>query len=182
MSSRTRKFGRERDQRKALIKGLADTLILRESLVTTTAKAKTVASYTEKLVTRAKLGDIASRRLLISRLSTRVAANKLMDDIAPKLSGRNSGYLRVERQGWRRGDNAQLSKISFVDNLKTTKTDQAVAPKPKSKTAKPVDKKVEKVTAGLAENQPTTATRGSGRVRNQDIKQAAKRSGRRGDR
>lgn len=113
-----RKFGRQRDQRKALIKGLADSLVIRESIETTLPKAKEVASYTEKLITKAKKGGLHNRRQVIAGLSTLEAAHKLVDDIAPKLKGRSSGHLRVEKTDIRRGDAAQLATVSFVDDLK----------------------------------------------------------------
>jgi large subunit ribosomal protein L17 len=112
-----RKFGRERDQRRALIKSLADSLVLRESIETTLPKAKELSSYTEKLITKAKKGDLHNRRQVISSLNTLEAAHKLVDEIAPKLTSRNSGYLRVERSELRRGDGAQMARISFVDDL-----------------------------------------------------------------
>lgn len=112
-----RKFGRERDQRRALIKSLADSLVLRESIQTTLPKAKELSSYTEKLITKAKKGDLHNRRQVISGLATKEAAHKLVDEIAPKLQNRNSGYLRIERGVLRRGDGAQLARISFVDDL-----------------------------------------------------------------
>jgi large subunit ribosomal protein L17 len=112
-----RKFGRERDQRRALIKSLADSLVLRESIETTLPKAKELSSYTEKLITKAKKGGLHNRRQIISGLATKEAAHKLVDEIAPKLKGRNSGHLKVERTELRRGDGAQLARISFVDDL-----------------------------------------------------------------
>lgn len=112
-----RKFGRERDQRKALIKSLAESLVLRESIETTLPKAKEVLVYTEKLITKAKKGGLHNRRQVISGLSTLEAAHKLVDDIAPKLSGRVSGHLRIEKTDLRRGDAAQMARISFVDDL-----------------------------------------------------------------
>jgi large subunit ribosomal protein L17 len=113
-----RKFGRERDQRRALIKGLANSLVLNESIQTTLPKAKETVSYTEKLITKAKKGDLHNRRQIIKHLTTIEAAHKLVDELAPKLSARNSGYLRIEKGGLRRGDSAQLATISFVDDLK----------------------------------------------------------------
>jgi large subunit ribosomal protein L17 len=112
-----RKFGRERDLRRALMKGLADSLVLHESITTTLPKAKEVSSYVEKLITKAKKGDLHSRRQIISSLSTIEAAHKLVDEIAPKLKGRTSGHLRIEKNDLRRGDNAQMATISFVDDL-----------------------------------------------------------------
>jgi large subunit ribosomal protein L17 len=112
-----RKFHRERDQRRALIKGLADSLIKYESIETTLPKAKEIVPYVEKLITKAKKGDLHNRRQVIADLQTVASAHKLVDEIAPKLSGRNSGHLRVERTRTRRGDNAQLARVSFVDDL-----------------------------------------------------------------
>lgn len=111
------KFGRERDQREALIKSLAESLILHGSIETTLPKAKAVVPYVEKLITKAKKGDLHSRRMIIASLSTLDAAHKLVDEIAPKLGGRDSGHLRVERTRFRRGDNAELARVSFVDDL-----------------------------------------------------------------
>jgi large subunit ribosomal protein L17 len=113
-----RKFGRERDQRRALIKSQADSLVINESITTTLPKAKELSSYLEKLITKAKKGDLHSRRQIISSLATKAAAHKLVDEIAPKLTARNSGHLRIEKGDLRRGDNAQMATISFVDNLK----------------------------------------------------------------
>jgi large subunit ribosomal protein L17 len=113
-----RKFGREKDQRNALIKSLADSLVLEESIETTLHKAKEVLPYVERLITKAKKGDLHSRRQVISGLMTKEAAHKLVDDIAPKLTTRNSGHLRIERTATRRGDNAQMATLSFVDDLK----------------------------------------------------------------
>src|SRR6185312_2636001 len=148
-----RKFGRKTDQRQALIKGLAEALVLRESIETTLPKAKEVRSYTEKLITKAKKGDLHNRRQVLSGLSTVEAAHKLVDDIAPKLTARNSGYLRIERTKLRRGDATQLAKVSFVDDLSTkAKTEPkkpAVAKKPTTK-AKPKAAPKAKTTAKKA--------------------------------
>lgn len=134
-----RKFHRERDQRNALIKGLADSLVKYESIETTLPKAKEVVPYLEKLITKAKKGDLHNRRLIISSLQTIESAHKLVDEIAPKLKGRASGHLRIERTSMRRGDNAQLARVSFVDDLKSAPVAKAVA-EPKT-TAKPAAKK-----------------------------------------
>ena len=141
----SKKFGRARDQRRALIKSLADSLILEESIQTTLPKAKVVARYTEKLISSAKKNknSLHNRRLIISGLATKEAAHKIVDEIAPKLSGRNSGYFHIERLGWRRGDNAQMAKVSFVDDLKSAKKSQKTD-KIQTTEEKPVTKKAEK--------------------------------------
>ena len=113
-----RKFGRERDQRRALLKGLATSLVMEERIETTLPKAKELVRYIEKLITKAKKGDLTSRRAVIAGLSTQVSATKLVDQIAPQLTGRTSGHVRVERTRLRVGDGAQMATIEFVDELK----------------------------------------------------------------
>ena len=113
-----RKFGRERDQRRALLKGLATSLVMEERIETTLPKAKELVRYIEKLVTKAKRGDLASRRQVIAGLDTQVAAFKLVDAIAPQLAHRTSGHVRVERTRIRVGDGTQMAIIEFVDELK----------------------------------------------------------------
>ena len=135
-----RKLHRERDEREALIKGLADSLVKYESIETTLPKAKEVVPYVEKLITKAKKGDLHNRRLVISGLQTLASAHKLVDEIAPKLKGRASGHLRIEKTTFRRGDHAQLARVSFVDDLKSAPVAKAAdkVEKPKEAIKKPV--------------------------------------------
>jgi len=130
------KFHRERDQREALLKGLAESLIIHESIETTLPKAKAVVPYVEKLITKAKKGDLHNRRQVLAALQTVSTAHKLVDDIAPKLGGRNSGYFRVVRTTPRRGDNAEMARVSFVDDLKVAPVAQAAKPKAAAKETK----------------------------------------------
>ena len=116
-----RKFGRETDQRRALKRGLIKALIEHQSITTTLAKAKEIRRETEKLVTIAKKGGLANRRLLVAKLDDIKSADLLMDVIAPQVK-RNSGYLRIERAGFRRGDNTEMATISFVDNIELKET------------------------------------------------------------
>lgn len=140
-----RKFNRERDQRRALVKGLADSLVKYESIETTLPKAKEVVPYIEKLITKAKKGDLHNRRQVISGLQTVTSAHKLVDEIAPKLTARNSGHVRIEKTRLRRGDNSQLARVSFVDELKEAPVAKAANKKSaapsKPKAAKPADQK-----------------------------------------
>lgn len=111
-----RKFGRETDQKLALMRGLMCALIEHQSITTTLPKAKEMRRETEKLITLAKKGGLANRRLLTARLNNLAAAELLMDKIAPQIK-RDSGYLRIERVGFRKGDNAEMAKITFVDPI-----------------------------------------------------------------
>lgn len=131
-----RKFGRERDQRKALMKGLVSNLIEHGSIETTLPKAKDIVPVIEKLITKAKKGDLASRRRVIASVSTLNIANKLVDEIAPQLTSRVSGHVRVVKTDLRRGDNTRMAIVEFVDELKSIpKPEKAVKPVKKTKSA-----------------------------------------------
>ena len=119
-----RKFGRERDQRRALLKGLATSLVIHGRIETTLPKAKETLRFTEKLITKAKKGDLHNRRQILARLGNIENTNKLVDVIAPQLAGRNSGHLRVERTAVRRGDGAEMAIIEFVDDIKHESEDK----------------------------------------------------------
>ncbi len=123
-----RKFGRETDQRRALQRGLIKALIEHTEITTTLARAKEMRRETEKLITIAKKGGLANRRLLISRLDDIKSADLLMDVIAPQIK-RDSGYLRIERAGFRKGDNTEMGTISFVDDIDLTKKADSKAAK-----------------------------------------------------
>src|SRR3982751_4105281 len=97
-----RKFHRETDERTALIKSLSEALIKYESIETTLPKAKEIVPYMERLISKAKKGDLHNRRQVISSLQTVESAHKLVDEIAPKLKGRVSGHLRIEKTQLRR--------------------------------------------------------------------------------
>jgi len=113
-----RKFGRERDQRAALRRGLMLSLIEHGAITTTLPKAKDIRPHFEKLVSKARRGDLANRRAVIAILGNNVAAgNMLVDVIAPQIK-RDSGYLRIVRLDERRvGDHAEMARIEFVDEI-----------------------------------------------------------------
>ena len=133
-----RKFGRKTDQRLALTRGLMCSLIKNTSITTTLARAKEIRRSTEKLITLAKKGGLANRRLIIARLNDMEVAALLMDVIAPQIK-RDSGYLKIEHAGYRRGDNAEMGTISFVDDIDFEQVKEekpAKAAKPAAKPAK----------------------------------------------
>ncbi len=119
-----RKFGRKTDQATALVRGLMCSLIKYQSITTTLARAKEIRRDVEKLITLAKKNDLASRRLVIARLDDMEIANLLIDVVVPQIK-RNSGYLKIEHAGYRKGDHAEMGTISFVDDieLNVEKTD-----------------------------------------------------------
>lgn len=127
---RGRKFGRERDQRRALMRGLMISLVEHGTITTTLPKAKELRPQAEKMITVARQGGLAGRRRLIAKLNVDTA-NRLVDVIAPSLK-RDSGYLRVARLDQRRvGDNAELATIEFVDEIaEVAKPDKPTRKKP----------------------------------------------------
>jgi len=112
----TRKLGRVTKQRTALLRSLAISLVLKEKIKTTEAKAKELRPFVEKLITKGKVDSLASKRLVGSRLgSGGVAANKkIFDVIAPKYKDREGGYTRIVKLPKRSGDAASMAQIELV--------------------------------------------------------------------
>jgi large subunit ribosomal protein L17 len=108
-----RKFGRETNQRRALLKSLARSLVLKGRMQTSLAKAKEIRPLVEKMVTRGKTGTLASRRMLISQLGDERTASKLIKTAAA-YTDRTGGYLRIVKMGPRKGDAAEMALIEFV--------------------------------------------------------------------
>jgi len=111
-----RKFGRERNQRRALLRSLALSLIKNDKIKTTEAKAKEIRPFVEKLVTRAKIGSIYARRVISSTLGEGQdeAVKKLVDNLGPKYKDRQGGYTRITKLSPRLSDSAKMAVIEFV--------------------------------------------------------------------
>jgi large subunit ribosomal protein L17 len=107
-------LGRVSEQRKALMRGLADSLILHESIRTTQAKAKYLKRIVEPLVTKAKSGKLSDRRMALKVLYTDKAVRKLMNELAARYQDRKGGYLRIIKLAPRANDAAEMVKIEFV--------------------------------------------------------------------
>ena len=111
-----RKFGRDKDQRSALFKGLAVSLILHERITTTEAKAKTIRPIVEKLVTLAREDTEHHRRLAMARLGNEHATRKLFEVIGPRYEGQPGGYTRILKLASpRRGDAGEQAILEWVD-------------------------------------------------------------------
>ena len=110
-----RKLQRTSSHRAALLRNMAAALIKHEQITTTTAKAKELRPYVEKLVTLAKRGGLSNRRLAMARLMDDTQLVKLFDVIAPRYSDRNGGYTRVIKAGIRASDAASMAIIELVD-------------------------------------------------------------------
>lgn len=108
-----RKFGRKTDVRRALMRSLAVALVKSEKIKTTEAKAKELRPFIEKLVTKAKDGSMANRRIVVSKIGP-VSAKKLFGKIAPKFKDNNGGYTRISKLPPRKGDASKMAIIEFV--------------------------------------------------------------------
>jgi len=108
-----RKFSRKRDQRKALLRSLARSLILAEKIKTTEAKAKELAGFLEKQISRAKTDNLQSRRLL-RRFFSQETTQKLIVEIAPRYRERKGGYTRIIKLGPRGSNGAKMAIIELL--------------------------------------------------------------------
>ncbi|MCB9813034.1 MAG: 50S ribosomal protein L17 [Pseudomonadales bacterium] len=107
-------FNRDSNARKALFKNLVRSLVEHGFIVTTESKAKEIKRISDKIISKAKVDSVATRRLLHRFFGRRDVVNTLVDRIAPEFSDRNSGFTSIEDVGLRRGDNTKLSKLSLV--------------------------------------------------------------------
>ena len=109
-----KKFGRSMEHRKMLMRGLVSNLITAGSIKTTLPKAKEARKDADRIVTVAKKGTVAARRLAASRLTGAKAVQGLFDKIAPAMKDRNGGYTRIVKLGTRKGDGAEMCVLQWV--------------------------------------------------------------------
>jgi len=116
-----RKLQRTSAHRTAMFRNMSASLIKHEQITTTLAKAKELRPYVEKLITLAKRGGLANRRLAMARLGDDAQLKKLFDVLAARYAGRNGGYTRVLKAGFRASDAAAMAVIEFVDRDESAK-------------------------------------------------------------
>lgn len=109
-----RNLSRSPSHRRALLRNLATSLFLHERIRTTTARARELRPYAERLITLARRGDLHARRLAARRIADREVLGKLFDDIGPRYAERPGGYTRILKLGPRRGDAADMALIELV--------------------------------------------------------------------
>src|SRR5690606_12820556 len=116
---RHRKAGRQlrrtSEQKLALMRGLASSLVEHESIETTEAKAKELRPFVEKLINKAKSGTLHDRRLANRHVQKRAVADKLFQDVGPRYTTRPGGYTRILKTGHRKGDGAEMARIELVE-------------------------------------------------------------------
>ena len=109
-----RQLRRTSEQKLALMRSLATSLIENGAIETTEAKAKELRPFVEKLITKAKSGTLHARRLASRHVQQRAIADKLFQEIGPKFATRNGGYTRILKTGHRKGDGAEMARIELV--------------------------------------------------------------------
>lgn len=108
------RLGGSPSHQKLLMANLATDLVIHEKVTTTVAKAKAVRPFAEKLITRARKGDLHARRVVLKTITDKAAVAKLFDELAPRYEGRPGGYTRITKLGPRRGDGAEEAIIELV--------------------------------------------------------------------
>jgi large subunit ribosomal protein L17 len=109
------RLGSGPDHQRAMLSTLASQLFIHQGITTTEAKAKLLRPYAEKMITKAKKGDLASRREVLKDLPDRDVVATLFHDIAPRFSERPGGYTRILKLGPRKGDGAPMARIELVE-------------------------------------------------------------------
>ena len=125
-----RKLNRTTSHRIAMFRNMAVSLLRHEEIKTTLPKAKELRRVVEPLITIGKSPSLANRRLAFNRLRDRATVSKLFSELAPRYAKRNGGYLRILKNGFRKGDNAPLALVTLMDRPEqATETDKPEAKK-----------------------------------------------------
>jgi len=110
-----RKLNRTSSHRTAMFKNMMASLIEHEEIKTTLPKAKELRKFLERLITISKVGTVAKRRVVFSRIRSKDAVTKLFSELGPRFKNRPGGYLRILKCGFRPGDKAPMAIIQLVD-------------------------------------------------------------------
>ncbi len=110
-----RSLRRTSEQRLALLRNLATSLIEQGAIETTEAKAKELRPFVEKLITKAKTGTLHARRIAGKHVQKREAADKLFQEVGPQQAKRAGGYTRILKTGHRKGDGADMARIEIIE-------------------------------------------------------------------
>ena len=128
-----------------MLRNMTVSLLRHEEITTTLPKAKELRRVVEPMITLGKKPSLANRRLAFDRLRDRGIVEKLFDDLGPRYAKRSGGYLRILKNGFRKGDNAPLALVTLMDRPET-----APEPKPEEKNKKAEQKPEEKKAAKAA--------------------------------
>lgn len=136
-----KKLSRKRGHRRELIKNLVTSLILYEKIITTTAKGKLVKSEVDKILALGQRGDLAARRLILSRLNSKLATRKIFEDLNEQFKNKKSGFTRLVKLSRRLGDNASQVLVELLVKHKEEKRKTQIEKTGKIKTKKELRQK-----------------------------------------
>ncbi|MGA7256123.1 MAG: 50S ribosomal protein L17 [Terracidiphilus sp.] len=137
------KLGRNTSHRRALLRNLVTSVIERDRVETTVAKAKAVRPLVEKMITLGKKGDLHARRQALAFIMTDAAVERLFETVAPRYGDRNGGYLRIVRTGFQRGDGAEKAFIELLGAEKELEAKRQKREEVKAKKRKDLEKQLE---------------------------------------
>lgn len=142
-----RTISRKKSYRESMIRNLATSLILYESIETSVAKAKEVKTFCDHLITRAKKADLTAIRYLNSVVFDNNATKKVMNELLPRFSDRQSGFVRIYKTRFRIGDNAPMARVELIDKKvfvtpEDAQSKKASATEGKMVKASKIDKKI----------------------------------------
>ena len=109
-----KRLGGSPSHQRKILSNLTASLIVHEEITTTHAKDKVLRPYAEKVITKARRGDLHARRTILKKIEDTEVVTKLFDDVAPRYADRPGGYLRITKLGPRRGDGAEMAKVELV--------------------------------------------------------------------
>ena len=139
-----RKLNRTSEHRSALFKNMLNSLIKYEQIFTTLPKAKELRPQIDKVITLGKKGTLVQKKSLIARLQDKSSVKKVCDELSKRYKGRNGGYSRLLKAGFRTGDDAQMAIIELVDwNIEDRKVD--IKKKPKENQKEELPKKTQEI-------------------------------------
>ncbi len=158
---RVRRLGRTSSHHKALLISLSTALFDKERIETTLPKAKQLRAYAEKLITKAKKGGLANRRLILRDIKDKDVVAKLMDTLAPRFAERPGGYTRILKTGFRNGDASEMAIIELVEPYSVSKSEASAENDKKSdgKKAKTDKKKSLKTVKTKVKKEPEKAAK-----------------------
>jgi len=125
-----RKLNRTTSHRLAMLRNMMVSLLRHEEIKTTLPKAKALRRVVEPMITLGKAPSLANRRLAFDRLRDRGIVGKLFEELGPRYAKRNGGYLRILKNGMRKGDNAPMALVTLLDR-----------PEPQAEPKKPAEEK-----------------------------------------
>jgi len=135
------KLGRNTSHRRALLRNLVTALMERERIITTVAKAKAMRRWAEKMINLGKAESLHARRQAAGFLQTPASVKKVFETLSPRFAGRNGGYLRITRLGFRKGDGAELAMVELVGSELKEKAPEKKKKRSKQEGAPPEEQK-----------------------------------------